>query len=92
MSFIVRWTDTALRSIEKLDKITAKRIIKKIEEIKNNPFYYIKKIKGFPLYSLRVGKYRIILSIEFKKLLIFVIAVEHRKKVYKRLKNGAAGI
>ena len=87
MSFEVKWTETALKSLKKLDKKSIKRIIEKVEGIKENPFLYVKKLKGIPLYSLRVGKYRIILSIEFKKLVIFVIEVEHRKKVYKKLKN-----
>jgi len=86
MNFEVKWTETALRALKKLDKKIVKKIIKKVEEIRSNPFFHIKKLKGFPLYSLRIGKYRVILSIEFKNLVIFVIEVEHRKKVYKKLK------
>ena len=86
MSFQVKWTETALRSLKKLDKKTAKRIIEKVERIKENPFLYVKKLKGFPLYSLRVGKYRVILAIEFKKLVIFIVEMEHRKRAYRKLK------
>jgi len=86
MSFQVKWTETALNSLKRLDKKIIERIMEKVERIKENPFLYVKKLKGVPLYSLRVGKYRVILVIEYKKLVIFVIEVEHRKKVYRKLK------
>jgi len=83
MSFVVRWSKTALQSLKRLDKKIAKRIIRKVEEIKTNPFRYVKKLKGLPFYTLRVGNYRVIMAIEFKKLIIFVIEVEHRRRVYE---------
>jgi len=86
MSYVVRWTKTALRSLKKLDKRDAEKIINRVEEIKSDPFKYVKKLKGLPFYSLRVDRYRVILVIEARKLVVFVLDIAPRKKAYKKLK------
>ncbi len=87
MIFQIKWTETAVKSLEKMDRVDAKRVIEKIEEIKCDPFRYVKKLRGVPFYTLRIGKYRVILIIDFQKMTIFIVEVEHRKKVYKKLKR-----
>lgn len=82
MKFDVLWTETALRQLKKLDKAISKRIIDHVEETRSDPFSSLKKLESVPLYSLRVGYYRVILSIERSKLVI--LDVEHRKKVYRK--------
>lgn len=45
-----------------------------------------KKLKGnFKLtrYRIRVGKYRVIYSIQDKELIVLVIEIDHRKDVYR---------
>jgi mRNA interferase RelE/StbE len=45
-----------------------------------------KKLKGLDeLYRVRVGNYRIVYTIEDKKLIILVVRIAHRKDAYKRL-------
>ncbi|MBR9680054.1 MAG: type II toxin-antitoxin system RelE/ParE family toxin [Candidatus Altiarchaeota archaeon] len=83
MSYEILWSETAVKLLEKLDKKLQKRIIEKLESITENPFAFVKKLVGLPLYRLRVGDYRIILSIEAKKLIIFILELGHRKMVYK---------
>jgi mRNA interferase RelE/StbE len=80
MKFEVLWTETALRQLKKLDKATSKRIIDHVEGIKSDPFHFLKKLQSVPLYSLRVGHYRVILSMERSSLVI--LDVGHRKKIY----------
>jgi mRNA interferase RelE/StbE len=53
-----------------------------VESIKDNPFDYVKHLVRVPLYSLRVGDYRVILDIKAGQMLIFVIKAGHRKNVY----------
>ncbi|MCW6168968.1 MAG: type II toxin-antitoxin system RelE/ParE family toxin [Thermoplasmatales archaeon] len=53
--------------------------------VSKNPFHYIKRMKGVPLYSLRIGKYRVIISIERNKLVILVVDVGNRNNVYDDL-------
>jgi mRNA interferase RelE/StbE len=83
MKYEVRWTDTSLKQLEKLTKDVARRIIEKVESISKDPFMFVKKLKGFELYRLRVGDYRVIMSIEKKKIIIFVLDVGHRSVIYR---------
>lgn len=83
MKYEVSWTESSLKQLEKLDKNIAGRIIEKIESISENPFSFVKKLTGFDLYRLRVGDYRVIMSIEKNKMIIFVLEVGHRSNVYR---------
>jgi mRNA interferase RelE/StbE len=84
MKYEVKWAESSLKQLEKLDKSVAKRIIDKVEFVSENPFAYVQKLKGFGLYRLRVGGYRVIMSIERKKMIVFVLEVGHRSVVYRK--------
>lgn len=45
---------------------------------------FVKRLKGFNLYALRVGDYRVIMSIENKLLVIFVLDVVHGSVIYRK--------
>ncbi len=68
-----------------MESVDADRILEKMKLVSKNPFHYIKRLKGIPLYSLRTGKYRVIMSIEREKLVILVIDVGNRRNVYDDL-------
>ncbi len=79
----VEWKEHALQNIEKLEGSITKRIIKKVEELSENPFSKdIKRLKGSNDFRLRVGDYRVIFSIE--KETIIILKVGHRKNIYNR--------
>jgi mRNA interferase RelE/StbE len=87
MSYKVEYTSKARRDLKNLPIDNAQNIILSINSIKAEPYYYVKKIKGtknHPLYTHRVGEYRVILDIEDKRLLIIVIEVRHRSKIYRK--------
>ena len=73
----------ALRFFNKLDKFDQEAIGKKIEKLKQNPFLgkpLIGKFVG--MWSLRIGKYRVLYQINQNKLIIFILDVGHRKNIY----------
>jgi len=80
----VRFTDAAREDIEKLDKTVSKRIFDKLEFISNDPFSFVKKLRSCDFYRLRVGDYRVIMSIENRRMIIFVVEVGHRSYVYRK--------
>ena len=80
--FDVKWEERALRELEKLPLVISSRIYKKVNELKDTPFSKIKRLKSSNYLSLRVGDYRIILSIE--KNIIKIWKIGHRKNIYKR--------
>ncbi|MFG1450075.1 MAG: type II toxin-antitoxin system RelE/ParE family toxin [Thermoplasmataceae archaeon] len=81
----VKWTESSVRTLEELNKVDSERILEKIGTVCKNPFHYVKRLKGVPLYSLRTGKYRIIMSIEREHLVILVVEIGNRKNVYDDL-------
>ena len=59
----VKWTEATARFLEKMESVDSDVILEKMNLVSKNPFHYIKHLKGIPLYSLRTGKYRVIMSI-----------------------------
>jgi len=84
MVYEIKWTQIAAKQFDRLDKIIQKRIINKLESIRDNPFFYVARLVGFDVYKIRVGDYRIILGIEKNTLVILVLKVGHRSKIYKK--------
>ncbi|NPA36166.1 MAG: type II toxin-antitoxin system RelE/ParE family toxin [Chlorobi bacterium] len=72
---------------KQLDKIPDKEVASVLERIQNlssNPRPSgVKKLKGRNGYRIRQGNYRIIYEIFDDMLLIDVIAIGHRKEIYK---------
>jgi len=69
-----------LRSIPNQD---VKRILKRIESLRENP--RVKgsvKLSGQEQYRIRQGVYRIVYEIKDKELIVLVVKVGHRSKVY----------
>ncbi len=85
MTYQVIWSEKARKDLQEIDKGTSNRIVAKVENIKEQPFSYVKHLVGVPLYSLRVGDYRVIIDIKNKQMLVFIVKIGHRKGVYKEL-------
>ena len=75
--------DKAKRQLKKLSTHNKERITNALERIRIRPHHFVKKKQGTPYYILRVGEYRVILDIRENRLIIFVIELGHRKKIYK---------
>lgn len=81
MSFKISFEKRALLELRKLDKFLAKRIIKKIKELKDDPFSKdIKRLKNQVFFRLRVGDYRVLF--ELLKNEIKILKIGHRKNIY----------
>lgn len=84
--YSVVFTSKAIKFLDQLakkDPLTFKRITSVLVSFEESPFQgkALKNIlKGF--YSYRVGAYRIIYTIQQRKLLVTVIKVGHRRDVY----------
>jgi mRNA interferase RelE/StbE len=85
--YTIEYSSSANRDIEKLSSEIGKRIKNAIEELTDDPFSHVKKLKtssNAPLYSLRVGEYRVIMAIHNSKLIILVLEVGNRSKIYRK--------
>jgi mRNA interferase RelE/StbE len=87
MTYQIKYTSKVKRDLKKLPLDVAQSIILSIKCIKDEPYSYVKKIKGtksHPLYTHRVGEYRVILDINDDCLLIIVLETGHRSKIYRK--------
>ena len=87
MTFSVVYTERARWDLKKLSPEVARACIRAISRINEDPFSFVKKLKGSkhaPLYSLRIGEYRAILSIEEDRLIVFVLEIGHRSTIYRK--------
>ena len=74
----------ALYDLNKLEKITKKRIWNKIQECKIDPFRFLEPLVKINGFKLRVGNYRIIIDVEEKIKILNILKIGHRKNVYGR--------
>ena len=82
-------TAGAERDLNKIPETDSKRIKEELYALADEPHpkSYVKKIKGHsrsPLYSFRVGRYRAILIIEGNTMIITLVEVGNRSKVYRK--------
>lgn len=85
MAWTIEYTDTARRSLRKLDKAMARRIVDYLEKhvAALEDAHDLGKALTGPLggrWQYRVGDYRVLADIQGTKLTILVLQVDHRSK------------
>lgn len=88
MSFAVRITPTAQKQIKKLDPQAARRIRHFLEGTLQgiiDPRTLGKPLVNQEFWRYRVGDYRLLAHIEDGELVILVVAVAHRREIYRDL-------
>lgn len=84
--YSIVYSKEAVKSLQRMPRITAQLIRKKLEDIAANPFADhpdAKKLQGREGYRLRVGDWRVIYKIQNQQLMIIVLKVASRGDVYK---------
>ena len=83
----LKFLGKALDDLKKIDRAHQLIIKEKLLVLAENPQVLknnIKKLSGIKdnYYRLRVGRYRVIFKKEEKRLIIVIVRIGHRKKVY----------
>lgn len=87
MAWRIEYDDDARKTLRKLDQPTARRIVKKLDEVEalSDPTDMGKPLTanraGFWVY--RVGEDRLICDIQYRRLVVLVIEVQHRSENYR---------
>ena len=85
MTWIVTFKKSAKKELEELPDSVLARVDKTIAILRDDPYSaVIKKLKGLDSYRIRIGTHRIILTINSKEKVVDVIAIRHRREVYRR--------
>ena len=75
---------SAEKRLDSIDKKTVGKILLKIAGLRDDPLHAgVEKLRQGPGYRIRVGKYRIIYDIDFKKRLVYITKIGSRDKAYR---------
>ena len=86
MTYRVNFMPEAVRDLNRLDKLIARRIQTRIRWLSENFGSITPEVLTGDwqrLFKLRVGSYRIIYTVDKKEQLIIVHLVSHRKDIYR---------
>lgn len=81
MSYQILWSPKAAKYVESLPLEISKRILKKFDEVAEDPFRYLEHFEGEG-YKLRVGEYRALIDINFQERILKVRVFDIRGRIY----------
>ena len=85
MAYKVILKSSAEKSLHALPKKIQARIVGAIDLLSENPFPPASaKLKGRDGYRIRTGDYRILYTVENEILTIAIVAIGHRREIYKK--------
>lgn len=83
MTYKLELKPKVLKQLKKITRKDQEKILDKIYLLSKNPYpQYSKSLKGRDDRSMRVGNYRVIYDVYENKLVVYVLAIGHRKDVY----------
>ena len=82
MMYDIELSGVSKKFLKKISPQEYDLILKKIFSIRDNPFHYLKKLKGNSLWRLRIKDYRAIIDVIVSGKVIIVLRIGHRKNVY----------
>ena len=85
MAYSILLAPPAERQLKALAEPAQKRIVKRLRTLQDNPRPQgVNKLAGEEdLYRIREGDYRIVYTIQDKKLIVLVVKIGDRKEVYR---------
>lgn len=85
MTYRVEWKPSAAREFRKLPAAIQRRIRPRVDDLAENPRPAgVEKLAGAETrYRVRAGDYRVVYEIGDEVLLVLVLAVGHRRDVYR---------
>ena len=84
MTYRVEILRSAQKQLAKVDRLDRPRIIAAMRDLANDPRPSgCKKLSGRPAWRIRVGTYRVIYEIHDDRLVVLVVAIGHRREVYR---------
>ncbi|HEY8747187.1 MAG TPA: type II toxin-antitoxin system RelE/ParE family toxin [Tepidisphaeraceae bacterium] len=86
MDYDIYYLKDALASLKRMSPEVSRRIVNKIERMRNGLTGDVKRLKAFvPNYRLRVGDWRVLFEVDGKAIVVH--EVKHRSEAYDRIKR-----
>lgn len=85
MSYSIRFVGSAERALANITKRDQKKIALRIDALALDPRPpgSRKLVGGTNEYRIRIGDYRVVYSVEDRRVLVIVIRIAHRKDIYR---------
>lgn len=84
MTYSVEILPSAQKELGKINRQDQTRIIESIKLLSDNPRPAgCKKLAGRPAWRIRIGSYRVIYEIDDNHITVLVVAIGHRKEIYR---------
>lgn len=85
MTYAIRYVSSAAKALRKLDWEVARRVLRTIGELAENPrpAGAIQLAGGDGELRVRVGDYRVIYEIIDQELVVLVLRLGHRREIYR---------
>lgn len=84
MTYSVRILRRAQKQLSRIDRQDQPRLISAIRSLAENPRPAgCRKLSGRPAWRIRIGSYRVIYEIDDDQIRVLVVAIGHRKDVYR---------
>lgn len=68
--------------LRKLDSSVRDRIIQRLERAAEDPAHFLERLAAVESYKLRAGDYRIVIDVDWKRQILFVLTLGHRSVIY----------
>lgn len=84
-SYRIEVSATAERQLKALHTQDQVRIIRAIQALRTEPYPRgNRKLSGYrDVFRIRVGRYRVLYSVDKKNIVVIVLKLGHRKQVYR---------
>ena len=83
--YSIEIVEHAKKFLKKIPKEDSEIILDKIYSLKENPFRFLKRLKGCKLWRLRILKYRAIIDVVVSGNKIIVLRIGYRKNIYDEI-------
>ena len=83
MTYAIEWHPRALKNLRSVPPHTIKRILSKLDVVAVEPFRYTEHFEGEAVYKIRIGDYRLLVSIDIAEGALLVHVFDKRGRIYK---------
>lgn len=81
MTYRIEFKPRAVKDLDALDRVAARRVLAKIRGLEQDLTGDVKRLTNFtPEYRLRVGDYRVLFETEGDRVIIY--RIKHRSRAY----------